>query len=42
MALRKITAEMRHYSDFEWLQTYWLFSFAEYYERGLKPTYDQR
>jgi quercetin 2,3-dioxygenase len=27
-----VPAEKRHYSDFGWLKTYWLFSFAEYYD----------
>ncbi|MCX7049326.1 MAG: pirin family protein [Candidatus Sumerlaeota bacterium] len=29
-----VTANRRHYSDFGWLQTYWLFSFADYYDPG--------
>lgn len=28
-----IPAEKRHFNDFGWLQTYWLFSFADYYEQ---------
>jgi len=27
-----IKADQRHFSDFEWLQTYWLFSFSSYYD----------
>lgn len=27
-----IRADDRHFTDFGWLQTYWLFSFAEYYD----------
>ncbi len=27
-----IKADKRHFSDFDWLQTYWLFSFANYYD----------
>ncbi len=27
-----IRAENRHFKDYNWLQTYWLFSFAEYYD----------
>jgi redox-sensitive bicupin YhaK (pirin superfamily) len=27
-----IPAEKRHYSDFSWLKTYWLFSFSDYYD----------
>jgi redox-sensitive bicupin YhaK (pirin superfamily) len=30
--IRVIRANERHFKDFEWLQTYWLFSFAEYYD----------
>jgi quercetin 2,3-dioxygenase len=30
--LRKVEARNRHYNDFEWLQTYWLFSFSDYYD----------
>ena len=30
--IQKIEAERRHYSDFDWLKTHWLFSFAEYYD----------
>ena len=29
-----IPADRRHFSDFGWLQTYWLFSFADYYDPG--------
>jgi len=29
--LRIIPAEMRHFSDFGWLKSYWLFSFSNYY-----------
>lgn len=27
-----IKADQRHFSDFGWLQTYWLFSFSDYYD----------
>lgn len=27
-----IKADQRHFSDFGWLQTYWLFSFSSYYD----------
>ena len=27
-----IKAEQRHFSDFKWLQTYWLFSFSSYFD----------
>ncbi|PKK84612.1 MAG: hypothetical protein CVT49_02855 [candidate division Zixibacteria bacterium HGW-Zixibacteria-1] len=27
-----IRAKERHFSDFGWLKTYWLFSFADYYD----------
>jgi redox-sensitive bicupin YhaK (pirin superfamily) len=27
-----IKADQRHYSDFNWLKTYWLFSFSDYYD----------
>ena len=27
-----IPADKRHFSDFGWLQTYWLFSFSDYYD----------
>lgn len=30
--IRVIRAQDRTFSDFDWLQTYWLFSFAEYYD----------
>ncbi len=30
--LRIIPAEMRHFSDFGWLKSYWLFSFSNYYD----------
>jgi redox-sensitive bicupin YhaK (pirin superfamily) len=30
--IRLIPAAKRHFSDFKWLQTYWLFSFASYYD----------
>jgi hypothetical protein len=26
-----IRADERHFTDFDWLKTYWLFSFSEYY-----------
>lgn len=29
--IRVINAEDRHFTDFGWLQTYWLFSFSSYY-----------
>ncbi len=29
-----IRGEDRHFSDFGWLKTYWLFSFADYYDPG--------
>ena len=27
-----IRADDRHFTNFGWLQTYWLFSFSEYYD----------
>ena len=27
-----IRADARHFTDFGWLKTYWLFSFSEYYD----------
>jgi redox-sensitive bicupin YhaK (pirin superfamily) len=30
--IKIIKAKDRHFSDFEWLQTYWLFSFSNYYD----------
>lgn len=30
--IQTIRAHERHFTDFGWLQTYWLFSFAEYYD----------
>jgi len=30
--IRVIRASERHFSDYHWLQTYWLFSFADYYD----------
>lgn len=30
--LKKIVAADRHYNDLGWLQTYWLFSFSNYYD----------
>ncbi len=27
-----IRADERHFTDFDWLKTYWLFSFSEYYD----------
>ncbi|MEK6775584.1 MAG: hypothetical protein AABY87_01725 [bacterium] len=32
--IRIIPADKRHFSDFEWLKTYWLFSFYDYYDQG--------
>jgi redox-sensitive bicupin YhaK (pirin superfamily) len=32
MMIRVIRANERHFTDFGWLQTYWLFSFSEYYD----------
>jgi redox-sensitive bicupin YhaK (pirin superfamily) len=32
MAIKTIAARQRHFSDYGWLKTYWLFSFAEYYD----------
>jgi len=32
--IKIIKAEDRHFSDFGWLQTYWLFSFSNYYDAG--------
>lgn len=29
-----IRADQRHFSDIDWLQTYWLFSFSDYYDPG--------
>lgn len=31
-AIEIIKADKRHFSDFGWLQTYWLFSFSNYYD----------
>jgi len=28
-----IPSNQRHFTDFGWLKTYWLFSFANYYDR---------
>ena len=30
--IRVIRAPERHFTDYQWLQTYWLFSFADYYD----------
>jgi len=30
--MQVIRAHERHFTDFGWLQTYWLFSFSEYYD----------
>jgi quercetin 2,3-dioxygenase len=30
--IKIIASKKRHFSDFGWLKTYWLFSFAEYYD----------
>lgn len=30
--IKRIPAEERHFSDFGWLKTYWLFSFSNYYD----------
>src|SRR5713101_428210 len=30
--IQVVRANKRHFTDFEWLQTYWLFSFADYYD----------
>ena len=30
--IKIIKAEDRHFNDFGWLQTYWLFSFSDYYD----------
>lgn len=30
--IKTVPAAQRHFSDFGWLQTYWLFSFASYYD----------
>lgn len=30
--IERIPAEKRHFSDIGWLKTYWLFSFADYYD----------
>lgn len=30
--IQKIEADKRHFSDIGWLQTYWLFSFSNYYD----------
>lgn len=32
MTTVRIPPQKRHFSDFGWLQTYWLFSFSEYYD----------
>jgi hypothetical protein len=29
-----IRADERHFTDFDWLKTYWLFSFSEYYDQA--------
>lgn len=29
-----IKANTRHYSDFDWLKTFWLFSFSDYYDEN--------
>lgn len=31
--IKIIPSKKRHFNDFGWLQTYWLFSFADYYDR---------
>ena len=31
-AIEIIKADSRHFSDFKWLQTYWLFSFSNYFD----------
>jgi hypothetical protein len=30
--IQAIRADACHFTDFGWLQTYWLFSFSEYYD----------
>jgi len=30
--IQVIPANRRHFADFEWLKTYWLFSFADNYD----------
>jgi redox-sensitive bicupin YhaK (pirin superfamily) len=30
--IQVIRASERHFTDYNWLQTYWLFSFADYYD----------
>lgn len=30
--IRIVTADQRHFSDFGWLKTYWMFSFADYHD----------
>ncbi len=30
--IQTVSAQQRHYSDFDWLKTYWLFSFSDYYD----------
>lgn len=30
--IQKITADKRHFTDFGWLKTFWLFSFSDYYD----------
>ena len=30
--IQVIRADERHFTDFDWLKTYWLFSFSEYYD----------
>jgi redox-sensitive bicupin YhaK (pirin superfamily) len=32
--IKIIKADKRHFSDFGWLKTYWLFSFSSYYDPG--------
>lgn len=32
--IQKITAQDRHFTDMNWLKTYWLFSFSNYFDAG--------
>ncbi|NUM33889.1 MAG: pirin family protein [Candidatus Brocadiae bacterium] len=32
MTIKTIPAQQRHFSDYGWLKTYWLFSFSDYYD----------
>ena len=32
LVIKIISSNQRHFNDFGWLQTYWLFSFSNYYD----------